>query len=460
MDISNNGGYYQLGVRDGTTESYNELWNLPISSSQPIQIIFDQVNGKSFTVFDKDGNNVQHIDLTQRPQLKLPNGLFPEGNVYIGTSTAPHSSSIVTGLNIGETSDGKWADQQDSGLGLADLAKNDNITIGTIFSNGDMMNLRGCRIMKMDFDLVSLGDFSWKGYWLGPDQYDFGVLDNEVTYANQMGWRVRAMHLVWGAPDSTIPDWLLTGNFTRDQYIQILHQHVTTLVQRYKGRIQEWSIANEAPARSYYPGTDFWNDKIGPDYVEMAFRWAREADPNGVLIFNQDNNESPRDYDTSRTIDKMYAMVKKLKDDGAPIDVVGMQMHLFLPWNSKIPPKKEDVIATMQKFASLGVRINITEMDVDLQRRPGTEIEKLNFQAQLYQDMLSACLESKVCDGFETWGISDSNSWITDQGKDAQVNDPNGEPLMFDKDYNPKSAFFAVQDVLANYPNIELTPTP
>ena len=394
MDISNNGGYYQLGVRDGTTESYNELWNLPISSSQPIQIIFDQVNGKSFTVFDKDGNNVQHIDLTQQPQLKLPNGLFPQGNVYIGTSTAPHSSSIVTGLNIGETSDGKWADQQDSGLGLADLAKNDNITIGTIFSNGDMMNLRGCRIMKMDFDLVSLGDFSWKGYWLGPDQYDFGVLDNEVTYANQMGWRVRAMHLVWGAPDSTIPDWLLTGNFTRDQYIQILHQHVTTLVQRYKGRIQEWSIANEAPARSYYPGTDFWNDKIGPDYVEMAFRWAREADPNGVLIFNQDNNESPRDYDTSRTIDKMYAMVKKLKDDGAPIDVVGMQMHLFLPWNSKIPPKKEDVIATMQKFASLGVRINITEMDVDLQRRPGTEIEKLNFQAQLYQDMLSACLES------------------------------------------------------------------
>jgi endo-1,4-beta-xylanase len=243
--------------------------------------------------------------------------------------------------------------------------------------------------------------------------------------------------LVWGATESgAIPDWLLNSSFTRDEYIQMLEQHVKTLVGRYKGRVQEWSIANEAPARSFYSGTDFWNDKIGPDYIEMTFRWAREADPDGILIFNDNNNESPRDRDSSSIVDKMYYTVKTLKEKGVPMDVVGMQMHLLMKYSSPIAPKKDDVIATMRKFADLGVRIYITEFDVDLSKQTGTQAEKWAYEAQLYRDMVEACLGSGVCDSFATWGISDPAS---------------ADPLMFDKDFNPKPAYFAVRDVLENF---------
>ena len=104
----------------------------------------------------------------------------------------------------------------------------------------------------------------------------------------------------------------------------------------------------------------------------------------------------------------MYDTVKTLKEKGVPIDVVGMQMHLLL--EVPVPPKKEDVIATMKKFADLGVKIYITELDVDLQNQLD---QRLQFQANLYKDMMDACQEFGVCESFTTWGISNSTSWLT-----------------------------------------------
>jgi len=447
LDLANNHGYYQIGVRDGTSEGWNTSWELPIKISEQIQIVFEQVEGKSFTVFDKNGKAVKKIDLTNY----LPNGLFSQGIAYFGTSTPPHASLTITDLNVGILSNGKWTNQPEGETGLVELAQKYNLTLGTEFSIWNtIMDVRYCQTMKRNFNVAVLSEFSWKGIWLAPGQYDFSSLDRTVDYAIQHGWRVRASHLVWGAVESNaIPDWLLKGNFTRDEYIQILEQHVKTMVGRYKGRVQEWSIANEAPSRSFY-SVDFWNNKIGPDYIEMAFRWAKETDPNSILIFNDGNNESPRDRDSSRTVDKMYYTVKKLKEEGVPIDVVGMQMHLLLKYSSPIAPKKDDVIATMQKFAALGVRIYITEFDVDLTKRTGTQSEKWEYEAQIYREMLEACLESKVCDSFATWGISDSTSWITCQNQGC-VQEPNADPLMFDKEFNPKPAYFAVRDVLQNF---------
>jgi len=327
--------------------------------------------------------------------------------------------------------------------GLRDLADIVGMTIGTDFYLTNMLDAQFSQIMKRDFNVVVLGGFSWPGFWLGPGQYDFSELDKEVDYAIQNGWRVRASHLVWGET-STLPDWLLKGKFTRGEYIQILEQHVKTMVGRYKGRVQEWSVANEASYRSFYSGGDFWGDKIGSDYVEMSFRWAKETDPNSILIFNESDIESPRDALTRRVITKMYSTVEALKEKGVPIDVVGMQMHLLMTNESLTAPKKEDVIATMQKFAKLGVRLYITEFDVDLTNAPVASTEKWQYEAQLYHDMLQACLESGVCDNFTTWGISDSVSWIKE---------PNADPLMFDQQFKPKPAYFAVRDVLMNFPN-------
>jgi endo-1,4-beta-xylanase len=259
-----------------------------------------------------------------------------------------------------------------------------------------------------------------------------------------------------------IPDWLIKGHFTRDDYNQILTEQIKTLISRYKGKVTEWSIANEAISRSQYPGSDFWMDKIGPDYIEIAFRAAREADPNAILIFNDNDNESPRDANTRFVVVKMVDTVKTLKARGAPVDVVGMQMHLLLKYSSPIPPKKADVIETMKKFGALGVKVYITEFDVDVSKVSGTQEQKWAYEADLYRDMFKACLEYGVCTNFSTWGISDSNSWITCLDSWCSLRIPSADPLMFDRNFNPKPSYFAIRDVLqqsmSSFPTV--TPTP
>jgi len=194
---------------------------------------------------------------------------------------------------------------------------------------------------------------------------------------------------------------------------------------------------------------DFWYKKIGPDYVEPAFRLAREADPNAILILNDDHNEGRQTQGNIKITDAMYEFVKKLKNSGVPIDAVGMQMHLLGPfaYEKRRAPKKEKVIANMKRFAELGIDIYVTEFDVNLTDIPGTQSEKWAFQAKVYGDMLQACLEVPACKSFSVFGISDCFSWYN--VCDGCLNLPNAEPLPFDRNFNPKLAYYAMHDVLA-----------
>ena len=450
MDVGYDQGHYSIGIRDGRAAYSAFSISLPLTTSQGIQIVFDQPEGKSIHILDGAGKEVQTVDLTTRPELSLPNGLFPNGVVYIGITLSPQTSFTVKGLRIGEAPAGAWSEAHDGYYtqpGLAELAAQRNLTIGTEFLVDRASDTRYCQIMKHDFGVAVLSDFSSPGIWLGPGQYDFSALDRAVDYASQHGWRIRASHLIWGDPDY-LPAWLKNSNYSQDEYIQIMEQYIRDIVGRYKDRVQEWSIANEATIRSWTPGMDFWNDRIGPEYIALAFQTARQADPNGVLIFNDVNNQSSQDTGSSGVVNKMYATVKQLKSQGVPIDVVGMQMHLLQPFETSVPPQKADVIATMQKFAALGVRIYITEFDVYMVRLPGTQAEKLNIETKIYHDMMEACLESGVCDSFSTWGISEK--------------DPNAASLMFDVNFDPKPAYFAVRDALQQglQTNPLVTPTP
>ena len=463
MSIESLDGNYVLVVLDGTSENQASI-DLNRSASQPIQILFDQPEGKSFAVLDENNQELQHVDLTTWPGVSLPNGLFPERKFYFGTDTAAHSSLVVTGLTVGTEPDGKWVEPADTGPGLVSLAEERGLTIGTDFVLARMIDRRYCQAMQRDFDLAIVGEFSaTPPFWLAPGQYDFGRVDRIVEFAQQRGWRVFASHLVWGDYGS-IPDWLRNGTFTRDEYISILEQHIETIAGRYRGRVQEWSIANEASERIYdttldptTSNADFWYDKIGPEYIEMAFRWASEADPDGILIFNT-SIHPPFDSHSQPILDLMYATVQDFKTRGVPIDGVGLQMHLLMPRDTQVPPQKEPIIETMRKFADLGVRIYITELEVDIGSRSGAQDERYAYQAQIYRDVLDACLESGVCDGFYIWGISDALSWVLCPFPFPKcLDEPNGDPLLFDRDFNPKPAYGTVRDALAGIPAV---PTP
>ena len=458
MGIEIQRGSVYLSIMDGVTENGKSFFDLKLDPSQPMQIVFDQPEGKSFAVLDKDGRQVNHIDLTNLAGAKLPNGLFPQRKFYFGFNLVGQSSISLTGLSIAAQPDEKWKNPSDSGEGLITLAKNKQLKIGNTFELQYMIDRRYCQIMDHDFNLVTVPEFSTDGvpFWTGPGQYNYYYIDRIVDFAARRGWQVLASHLVYGDKND-MPDWLEKSAHSRNEYIEILKQHIQTVIAHYKGRVNYWSIANEMVTRQYWKQMkwptstfhDFWYEKIGPEYVEMAFQWAKEADPSAKLFFNDAMNTPPFNKDSTTINAMMLAMVKELKAKNVPIDAVGMQLHTEGPQsndeNSRIITTRE-YLQSMQEYAKLGVRIYITEMDVNLGNVAGSQAERYNTQAVVFRNVVDACLESKVCDVFNVWGISDGQSYIVSPffGKE-----PDGDPLLFDRDFNPKPAYFGVKDALA-----------
>ncbi len=181
--------------------------------------------------------------------------------------------------------------------------------------------------------------------------------------------------------------------------------------------------------------SDWWADRIGEEYIDKSFIWARQADPNSVLILNDFGNEAKNDVS-----DAMYDYVQGALKRGVPIDAIGMQMHL----SGDAPPSKKDVVDNMRRFAALGLKVYITEFDVTMSGVDKPADEEDRIQAKIYYDMLGACVEvgPKICPSFGLLGLVDRQSWYNGLGiKDA-------EPLTFEDDYTPKAAFFALREAL------------
>lgn len=451
MDVNVGETSYSLCVRDGSTEGCTADIPVPIPSTEEITLLFLDANGKHLQVLDQNDSVVQEIDLSTYPGLNLPNGLFPNGWFQFGTTVGYPETLTVSHLSITTPPSGiheaSWMQEP----GLAELAAPRGILVGTEFSPDLMLDERYCAVIRHDFNLGMLSVFTDAQVWLGPGEYNFDILDQVVNDSASQGLTLYASHLVWGSYDKgVLPEWLKKGNYSQDELLTILHDHITTLVSRYKDRVKIWSIANEAPERDRYPKSDFWYDHIGPQYIEKSFEWAREADPDAILLLNAANNESPRDSETTYNINTLYKMVKTMKEKGIPVDAVGMQMHLFLPWTSHVIPSEADVEATMKKFGDLGVQVMITEMDVNLHEIPGTPQEKVEIQNQLYADMMTACINSGVCTVFATWGVSDLTSWISSSESKwvYKTHTPDAAPLLFDTEYNPKPAYYSVIQIL------------
>jgi endo-1,4-beta-xylanase len=260
--------------------------------------------------------------------------------------------------------------------------------------------------------------------------YDFGEADAIVAVAEEHGMKVRGHTLVW---HNQLPSWLIERQWTRDELIEILREHITTVVGHYRGRIWAWDVVNEAVEDDGSLRDTLWLQGIGPEYIEMAFRWAHEADPDALLFYNDYNGEG-----LGKKSDAIYALVADLRKRGVPIDGVGLQMHISLEG----APSPEDVAANMKRLGALGLQVHITEMDVRIQE-PVTE-EKLAAQARIYHSMLDVCLVAPNCTAFVTWGFTDSHSWIPDFFPGS------GAALIFDEFYRPKPACSEMVGTLAD----------
>jgi endo-1,4-beta-xylanase len=256
--------------------------------------------------------------------------------------------------------------------------------------------------------------------------FDFSGGDAIVAFAEANSMRVKGHALVW---HGATPSWV--GTLSPRELRDAVANHIRTVAGHYRDHVAAWDVVNEAvaPDGSGLRDTVFLRG-LGPDYIADAFRTAREADPQALLLYNEYDAEGK-----GLKSDRVYELVKGLKQGGVPIDGVGMQMHV----DATSYPQPADIAANVQRLVALGLLVNISEMDVRIRTASGTTAQRLDLQKRVFHDIVAVCAAEPRCHAVTFWGFTDKHSWI-----DSFFGADN--PLLFDDAYRAKPAFFGVQE--------------
>jgi len=271
-----------------------------------------------------------------------------------------------------------------------------------------------------------------KPMYIQPERgvFKFDAADMLVEFAEKHAMRVRGHTLVW---HNQLPAWMRDGKFGRDELSEILRQHIITTVSHYRGRVYAWDVVNEAINDQAGWRDTIWYKTLGENYLADAFRWAHEADPDALLFYNDYNADG-----LGAKSDAIYQLVKDLLAQGVPIHGVGLQMHI----GADDPPPAQDVAANIARLNTLGLQVQITEMDVKIQKLDGDQESRYARQAEVYGEIAKVCLEAENCTALVLWGFSDAYSWIP--GFTGHPDDP----LIFDRNFQPKPAYHALVKAL------------
>jgi len=317
--------------------------------------------------------------------------------------------------------------------------------VGNVVSPGDLGGTR-FDTLKKHFDVLTAENAMKPMFIQGePGVFTFGIADTLVNAVLEAGLKVHGHTLAWHQQS---PEWINREGIGREEAIENLVTHAKTVAKHFRGRVISWDVLNEVIIDGP-PNPDDWRASlrqtpwlkaIGPEYIEILFKAAREADPDAMLYYN-DYNEDYQDKALA-----IYNMVKELNEKnpdvlGRPlIDGIGMQGHYLLNTDIK------NVAASLERFLSLGVEVSITELDIRAGDNHVLTEEQAIRQGVLYAQLFDLC--KKYPGKFvrmTLWGLDDASSWRSQQN-----------PLLFDGNLEPKKAFFAALDpdtFLAEYGN-------
>jgi endo-1,4-beta-xylanase len=313
------------------------------------------------------------------------------------------------------------------------------------------------KLVKAQFNSITPENvMKWEHIHPRPGEYDFSQTDRFVDFGLTNGMFIVGHTLVWHAQT---PDWVFQNPngkpVTREILLKRMRDHIFTVVGRYRGKVKGWDVVNEAIEDDGSLRKSPWQKIIGDDFIEQAFQFAHEADPDAELYYNDYGLESPEKRAGA------LALVKKLQAKGIRISGVGVQGHYQLAPDS---PTAEEFSRTISDIARLGVKVMITELDVDvlpsvwkalsadvsLRKKGGSEFNPYTnalpaaVQQQLaarYAELFGVMLKHRdVVTRVTFWGVTDGDSWLNDWPIEGRTS----YPLLFDREGKAKAAFYSV----------------
>lgn len=301
--------------------------------------------------------------------------------------------------------------------------------VGAAVQSSFLNDARYATVFARHFNYVTAEyEMKWDPIERTRGSEDFSGGDAIVSFAAAHGMQVKGHALIW---HQAVPSWVsgLDQATLRTEF----ERHIRSVASHFRGRVVAWDVVNEAiDDNTLGLRNSIFRQQLGDGYVADAFRIAHDADPQALLFYNDYGGEG-----SGAKSDAIYGMVRDLVAQGVPIDGVGLQMHV----RAGAPPSEAAVAANMRRLAALGLRVNISEMDVRVGDIGGATAANLETQKTVYHSMTAACVAEPACHGVTFWGFTDAHSWIYGQyGPDA--------PLLFDAQYAAKPAFFGVLDAL------------
>ena len=326
--------------------------------------------------------------------------------------TSPTSPTTPTGLQVAP---------------LRDAAQSAGKLVGAAVQSSLLADGRYSGVLGRHFNyLTAEYEMKWDAIERTRGANNFTAGDAIVSYGLANGMKIKGHALIW---HGSVPSWV--GSLSAQDLRVAFEDHIRSVADHFRGRVIAWDVVNEAVADDGSGLRDtVFRQKLGDQYIADAFRIARQADPQALLFYNDYGGEG-----LNQKSNRIYDLVQTLRSQGVPIDGVGLQMHI----TASSPPSESSVASNMSRLASLGLLVNISEMDVRTRDLPSAT--RLETQRSVYRTIVSVCVAEPRCDAVTFWGFTDAHSWI-----DAQFGAD--DPLLFDDNYGAKPAYSGVFDAL------------
>jgi GH35 family endo-1,4-beta-xylanase/enterochelin esterase-like enzyme len=341
--------------------------------------------------------------------------------------------------------------------GLKDAYK-DYFTIGVAVNSRNVTDAAQMELIKKEFNSIT-AENDMKVALIQPKEGEFHWenADKIANFCRKNGIKLRGHNLCW---HSQFADWMFTDKkgkpVKKEVFYARLKKHIQAVVTRYKDIIYCWDVVNEAMADQAiswpgHPANPYRESKLyklcGDEFIAKAFQFAREADPNALLFYNDYNAADPGKRD------RIFNMVKKMKDAGVPIDGIGMQGHYNI-----YGPSEEDIDAAISKYATIVKHIHFTELDLRTNMEQGGQLVFSRGEAKPMAPYLQTLQEDQyarifrifrkhadVIDNVTFWNLGDKDSWLG----------VNNHPLLFDENYKPKKSYFVVKNFNKDADNVK-----